>query len=312
MKTFRIARILMVIACSIFLSACSSIIENKEMGKIEVVGDGVYLFNYGTQRSLFMVADEGVIVTDPLNINAAQAYQAAIKTITSQPVKYVVYSHYHWDRISGAQIFGEQGAQVVAQEKCAERLIDNPNSNIVSPDIIFDNQYKISLGSHALSLYYFGPSHGDCLTVFVAEPAGLIQIVDLVEPPSASFPLNPYVSYVRPHNLREFFSKVLLLIETDGIQKVLASNVRLIGQDNTNLTFSPATASTDIIASQARFWDSIYEAVEIARREGNVGIDGFVRLKTIDTKPFEAYAGYRKEDLPIIMRRFSSFYDMGR
>ena len=43
-----------------------------------------------------------------------------------------------------------------------------------------------------------------------------------------------------------------------------------------------------------------------------MGIDSFVRLKTIDLTPFEPFDGYRKEDLPIIMRRFVGFYDMGR
>ena len=75
---------------------------------------------------------------------------------------------------------------------------------------------------------------------------------------------------------------------------------------------SPATGPASMIRDQRLFWDAIYNAVEIARAEGNVGIDSFVKLNTIDLEPFQNFAGYRKEDLPIIMRRFVGFYDMGR
>ena len=278
----------------------------------ERVADGVYLFQSGGHRSLFLVTDAGVIVTDPLNAEAAGDYRDAIAAITDQPVKFVVYSHYHWDRVSGAEVFTEQGAQVIAQERCAERFRDNPNPAVVMPDITFDDRYEVSLGGKTLDLYYFGPSHGDCLTVFLAKPAGLLQIVDLVHPPRAAFPADRNVPYVKPHNLRQFFTAVEALAEQEGVTEIVASRVTLVDDGAGGRQPSPPTAPVSVIADQARFWNLIYTAVETARAEGNVGIDSFVKLKTIDLAPFEPFDGYRKEDLPIIMRRFVGFYDMGR
>ena len=63
---------------------------------------------------------------------------------------------------------------------------------------------------------------------------------------------------------------------------------------------------------KAKFWNAIFDAVATARAEGNIGIDSFVKLDTIDLAPFEGFDRYNKEDLPIIMRRFVGFYDMGR
>lgn len=278
----------------------------------ERVADGVYLFQSGGHRSLFLVTDAGVIVTDPLNAEAAADYRDAIAAITDQPVKFVVYSHYHWDRVSGAEVFAAQGAKVIAQERCAERFRDNPNPAVVMPDITFDDRYEISLGGKTLDLYYLGPSHGDCLTVFLARPAGLMQIVALVEPPHAAFPANPNVPYVRPHNLRQFFTAVEALAEREGVTAILASRVKLVDDGAGGQQPSPPTAPISLIADQARFWNAVYTAVETARAEGDIGIDSFVKLKTIDLAPFEPFDGYRKEDLPIIMRRFVGFYDMGR
>jgi len=53
-------------------------------------------------------------------------------------------------------------------------------------------------------------------------------------------------------------------------------------------------------------------AVEQAIAEGNVGIDSFVRMRTVDLTIFEPYAGYSEADLRFIMRRISGWHVMGR
>ena len=279
---------------------------------VEEVGDGVFLYRSGEQRSLFMVTDDGVIVTDPINADVAKKYREAIAMMTDQPVKYVVYSHYHWDRVAGAGIFKDEGAEIIAQKKCVQRFKANPNDAVVMPDISFSDHYEISLGGKSLDLYYFGPSHGDCLTVFLARPANLVQIVELVNPPAATFPADPNVPYVKPHNLDKFFTAVEGLVAEKGVKQIIASFVTTqVGEQGVE-QMSPAVAPVSVISDQAMFWNAIYSEVEKARAEGNVGIDSFVRLKGIDLTKFETYDNYKPEDLPIIMRRFVGFYDMGR
>lgn len=294
------------------LLACARQSDQPPNQAIEKIADGVYTFRFENQRSLFLVADQGVIVTDPLNTVAAAAYRDAIAEITAQPVKYVVYSHYHWDRVSGAQIFKDAGAEIVAQERCADRFRVNPNPNVVMPDITFSEEYSVTVGNQSLDLFYFGPSHGDCLTVFVTSPTNLLQVVELINPPRASFPRNPLVSYIKPHNLRQFFRDLEFLVNERRIETVIASSAIAVDDGQGGQHLSVATGPVTIIHDQAMFWEAIYNAVEIARTEGNVGIDSFVKLKTIDLEPFKPYDGYSKEDLPIIMRRFVGFYDMGR
>ena len=278
----------------------------------EQIADGVYLFRSGGERSLFLVSDAGVIVTDPINAGAATAYRQAIAAITDLPVKFVVYSHYHWDRVSGGKIFADEGAKFIAQERCAERFSVNPNPDVVTPDFTFTDYYELALGDKSLEMFYFGPSHGDCMTVFLVQPANMLQIGELVNPPRASFPDDPNVPYVKPHNLRQFFESLETLVAEKGINEVIASAVHEIDDGKGGQTLSPATAPASIIHDQAMFWDAIYDTVFTAREEGNVGIDSFVKMKAIDQATFEPYDGYKKEDLPIIMRRFVGFADMGR
>src|SRR5262245_10925406 len=108
----RVAAIIMAAALAA-LSGCAQAPEPLP-ANVEALGNDAYLFRSGDQRSLFVVTDDGVVVTDPLNADAASAYSAAVARVTRKPVRWVVYSHYHWDRVSGAQVFKEQGAQIVA------------------------------------------------------------------------------------------------------------------------------------------------------------------------------------------------------
>lgn len=282
------------------------------VAQVERLAEDTYLFRAGAQRSLFLVGDDGVIVTDPISAEVAGAYRAAIRELTDAPVRYVVYSHYHWDRVSGGQIFREEGAQFVAQERCAQRFVDNPNPAVVAPDITFAERLDVTVGDSTLELHYFGPSHGDCLTVFVAQPANLLQVVDLVNPPRAAFPVDSNVPYIRPHNLRRFFAAVEQLIDGEGIDEVVASAAFDIVRDQDDSLTSPILGPASIVGDQALFWNEVYAAVEQAIAQGNVGIDSFVRMKTVDLTVFESYAGYSQADLRFIMRRISGWHDMGR
>ncbi len=67
----------------------------------EDFGNGLYAFRYNAYRNIFIVTDDGVIATDPLDVKAAEALRQEIAKITDKPVKYVAYSHSHWDHITG-------------------------------------------------------------------------------------------------------------------------------------------------------------------------------------------------------------------
>ena len=62
--------------------------------------DNVYIFRYQGHQSMFIVTKDGVIATDPIGLYRPQAvttYIEEIKKVTSAPIKYVVYSHHHYD-----------------------------------------------------------------------------------------------------------------------------------------------------------------------------------------------------------------------
>ena len=66
--------------------------------------DNVYIFRNGGHQAMFVVTTAGVIATDPVGYGrptGGQTYLGEIRKVTNQPVKYVIYSHHHFDHIAG-------------------------------------------------------------------------------------------------------------------------------------------------------------------------------------------------------------------
>jgi cyclase len=97
------------------------------------VGDGIYVFStapYGDVgldgNSVAIVTTAGVVVFDANGTPAAAAaVLAEIRTITSQPVRYIVYSHWHWDHWYGTEVYRAAfpNAVVVAHAKTREMML---------------------------------------------------------------------------------------------------------------------------------------------------------------------------------------------
>ena len=74
---------------------------------------------------MFIVTSDGVIATDPVGYGRPQGgatYIEEIRKVTDKPIKYLVYSHHHFDHIAGGRPFKEAGAKIVAHKRAKERL----------------------------------------------------------------------------------------------------------------------------------------------------------------------------------------------
>ena len=87
------------------------------------VTDNVYIFRYGGHQSMFIVTPDGVIATDPISERRpAKPYIDAIEAVTKAPIKYVIYSHSHFDHIAGGKPFKDLGATFVAHRNAKARI----------------------------------------------------------------------------------------------------------------------------------------------------------------------------------------------
>jgi glyoxylase-like metal-dependent hydrolase (beta-lactamase superfamily II) len=155
--------------------------------------DNVYVFRYGNHQSMFVVTSQGVIATDPISYQRpAKPYIDAIRAVTDKPIKYVIYSHHHYDHIAGGQPFKELGATFIAHARAKERLLELKKQNalladVVMPDQVVDTKKTITLGGTSLELIFVGRNHSDNSLVMRLPKERLVFVVDFAPIESVPF-----------------------------------------------------------------------------------------------------------------------------
>jgi glyoxylase-like metal-dependent hydrolase (beta-lactamase superfamily II) len=155
--------------------------------------ENVYVFRYGGHQSMFVVTSQGVIATDPISyLRPAQPYIDAIKAVTDKPIKYVIYSHHHYDHIAGGKPFKDLGATFISHRRARERLLELKKQNALLPDIVIPDQVvgdkkTIKLGDTTLELIYVGRNHSDNSLVMRLPKEKLVFVVDFAPIESVQF-----------------------------------------------------------------------------------------------------------------------------
>lgn len=145
----------------------------------QIAGD-LYRFQNGGHYSVFMVTPAGVIVTDPINADAARWLKAEIAKRFNQPIKYLIYSHDHADHIEGGEVFADT-AIVVGHEKTKIHIVDEKRRTAI-PQVTFTDRMEIELGGKVVELHYLGRNHGDNSVVMRFPAERVVFAVDFVEP----------------------------------------------------------------------------------------------------------------------------------
>jgi glyoxylase-like metal-dependent hydrolase (beta-lactamase superfamily II) len=153
-------------------------------GEMTKLAEDVYTFSYAGARTIVITTKDGVIIGDPISPKAAPLLRDEIKKITDKPVRYMIYSHSHWDHVLGGKIFKDAGAKVISQRNCLDSFYRYPNPDLVMPDASYDQHMEITLGGLSVRLIYLGANHSDCMTFMHIPHARILHIVDVVTPGS--------------------------------------------------------------------------------------------------------------------------------
>lgn len=143
----------------------------------QIAGD-LYRFQNNFHYSVFLVTPEGVIVTDPINAEAATWLKAEIAKRFNQPVKYLILSHDHRDHSAGGEVFADT-ATVIAHERAKAVIIKERRPTAV-PDITFSDRMTVELGGSRVELIYTGRNHSDNSIVMLFPNERTLFAVDFV------------------------------------------------------------------------------------------------------------------------------------
>jgi glyoxylase-like metal-dependent hydrolase (beta-lactamase superfamily II) len=158
--------------------------QEPKRGITKIAGD-LYRFQNNAHYSVFLVTSKGIIVTDPIDAEAAQWLKTELDKRFHLPIKYLIYSHDHRDHIAGGTVFADT-AVVIAHENAKATIIGEKRPTAI-PDITFSERMTLELGGKTVELLYVGRNHSNNMIVmhFPAERA--VFAVDFIPVKAVAF-----------------------------------------------------------------------------------------------------------------------------
>jgi glyoxylase-like metal-dependent hydrolase (beta-lactamase superfamily II) len=98
--------------------------KGQEIGNL--TGD-IYYARMDDYLSVFMVTSEGIILVEPIGTEMATWLKGELARRFKVPVRYVIYSHHHWDHASGGEVYADT-ARFVGQENMLKNIAMPPAS----------------------------------------------------------------------------------------------------------------------------------------------------------------------------------------
>jgi glyoxylase-like metal-dependent hydrolase (beta-lactamase superfamily II) len=255
--------------------------------------DNVYIFRYGGHQSMFIVTKAGVIATDPIGERrpAAKAYIEEIQKITKAPIKYVIYSHAHFDHIAGGQPFKDLGATFVAHRNAKKRIAELKPADVVVPDQVVDTDKTITLGGTTLELHYVGKNHSDSTLVMRLPKEKIIFTVDWIPLQAVQF--------------RGLADTYVPDIE-QGLKKVIAMDWEKLIPGHPG-PGGRQTGTKDDARNALAYLQDLSAAAKKAVDEGKSYADA---QKDIKLPKYESWGGYGPF-LPMNVERYYDFWNRG-
>ena len=147
-------------------SAPPSLALNKIKDDLyEIEGDGGNVAVY--------VTSEGVILIDDKFERDFENIMAKVKSVTDQPVKYVISTHHHSDH-SGGNVKFLPTAEIISTANARRNIVEHKQpgapANMAPARVVFDQECSVFLGGKEVRAKYFGRGHtdGDAVIYFPA------------------------------------------------------------------------------------------------------------------------------------------------
>ena len=144
-----------------------------------------------------VVGDDAVFVVDDQFAPLTPKVLAAIKSVTPQPVRFVLNTHWHFDHTGGNENMGKAGALIFAHENVRRRMSKDQFIEALKrtepaaprgalPVVTFTDTVSFHQNGDSIVVFHVAPAHTDGDAVVLFTRANVVHTGDLFV--SASFP----------------------------------------------------------------------------------------------------------------------------
>ena len=123
-----------------------------------------------------LVTNEGVLLIDDKFEQDHDQIVAKVKSVTNQPIKYVISTHYHADHSGGNGKMQQMGGvEIISTANSRKNILEHKQSNappnVVPARITFTEETSVFIGGKEVRARYFGRGHtnGDAVIYFPAD-----------------------------------------------------------------------------------------------------------------------------------------------
>jgi glyoxylase-like metal-dependent hydrolase (beta-lactamase superfamily II) len=166
-------KLIMILLATMTVASTGIVMAQDVKREITRVTFDTYRFQNQFHNNIFVITGDGVVVTDPINAEAAAWLRVEIAKITDEPIKYLIYSHSHGDHASGGTEYGDV-PNVIMHANAPEDI------DLVEATERFEDEMTFTLGSKTFELTYLGPGHGTDMIALVVRPDEVAFVVDVV------------------------------------------------------------------------------------------------------------------------------------
>jgi cyclase len=150
--------------------------------KVQKVSGNVYLLQgLGGNIGAF-VSDDGLALIDCEELQLAPKIEAALKTLSDRPVKFVLNTHWHGDHTGGNSYFGKT-AIVMGHDNMRKKMATSRDPRITDlavslPAITFSDQITLHMNSGEIHAMHFEHGHTDGDAVIFFPQANVVMTGD--------------------------------------------------------------------------------------------------------------------------------------
>jgi len=270
-----------VFACS--LAAAQDQDFSKVQMKVSKVAGKVYMLQGAGGNIGASVGDDGIVIVDDQYAPLADKIQAALKSITDKPVRFIINTHYHVDHTGGNEYFQKQ-APIIAQDNVRKRLergggagnggsvhFDNqPAPHDALPILTFDHDLTVHLNGEDIRALYFPAGHTDGDSIIFFPQSNVVHMGD------------DFVTYGFP----------FIDVESGGsINGMLDAVAQIIGQLPHDVKVIPghgAVSTLDDVRAYASMLKQTRDVVQQALTAGKT-LEQMKQAKLLD--PWQKYSG---------------------
>jgi len=171
---------------------------DKVQIKLQKLSGNVYMIEFVSPNggnvganATALVGDDGVVLVDAGYTPVASKLEAALKTISDTPVRYLVNTHWHGDHTGGDAYFGKS-ATIIAQDGARKKMETGddpdrinrvnllrktfpPSPAAALPVITFDDELPLHQDGEELRAIYFPHGHTSTDSVIFFTHAKVAQ-----------------------------------------------------------------------------------------------------------------------------------------